>query len=91
MGDRAKVGHDKSLSLLNNGRPPGPTTHSPANRDFLTRRVLPRFGGDLRKRIVSAEENLVLMSLLWVFVSTCKILFPGNGDRVRRDSVRIWN
>jgi hypothetical protein len=40
----------------------------------------PGLAGDPCMRFVSAQENLVLMSLSGVFVSARKIPFPGNGD-----------
>ena len=71
--------------LVDGLSPPGPTTHSPANRDFPARCTLPRFRGDLRKRLVSGEESLVLRSLSGGFVSARKIPFPGNGEWVRAE------
>jgi hypothetical protein len=45
MERRRKVGYDKPLNLLDCGSPPGPTTQSHADGNFLRLAEKPPFGG----------------------------------------------
>src|ERR1700686_24701 len=77
-----------SLFLVQGFRPPGPTTHSPANRDFPSPFKKPPKGGLTRARLVSVEGVSELRRCFGAFISARKIPFPGNGDRGSQRPVR---
>jgi hypothetical protein len=85
-----KVGHHKFLIAQGFGSPPGPTTQSDDCRDFLWRlRASPNWRGFLYDRFVTETADLWFGHRIGFFFSALKIPFPGNGDLVDRDSVRM--
>jgi hypothetical protein len=77
--------------LVGGSSPPGPTTHSRANGDFPALNALPRIGGIVWVRFVSAEDHFFLGAVSALLSLLGKYRFPETETRVRRDAVRTWN
>jgi hypothetical protein len=89
MEQIAEVGLCLLLKLFDFYSPPGPTTQSQSNGDFLAfgenRRIGGLAGGAWSLRVVTLASEGDFRT----FVSGLKIPFPGNRDRAKRRLVRV--